>query len=123
VGGAAVAAHFRERHGRGQRSLWRGLVRALADPHDPAEDLGRREALAGVWPLAAQCLSRRQRVVVEMRFGFTGPRATLGQVARVLGVCRDRVRQLEARALRSLECNDALRAYVNANDLLGPAGV
>lgn len=53
------------------------------------------EALAG--------LSLRERQVVAYRFGFAGEgECTLDEVGRRLGVTRERVRQIEATALRKL---------------------
>jgi RNA polymerase primary sigma factor len=49
-------------------------------------------------------LPDRERRVVELRYGLDGERPrTLEQVGKSLGVTRERVRQLEARALRDLE--------------------
>jgi len=59
----------------------------------------RRKELAS----ALQSLNPRMRQVVELRFGLSGfePK-TLEEVGAGLGVTRERVRQLEARALREL---------------------
>jgi RNA polymerase primary sigma factor len=59
----------------------------------------RRKELAR----ALQSLNPRMRQVVELRFGLSGsdPK-TLEEVGEGLGVTRERVRQLEARALREL---------------------
>jgi RNA polymerase primary sigma factor len=49
-------------------------------------------------------LPDRERQVVELRYGLDGEKPrTLEQVGKSLGVTRERVRQLEARALRDLE--------------------
>jgi RNA polymerase primary sigma factor len=59
-----------------------------------------RESVRDV--IAARLLPREQRVL-HLRFGFDGGQArTLEQVAAVLGVTRERVRQIETRALRKL---------------------
>lgn len=48
-------------------------------------------------------LQERERAVVEMRFGLGGqPAMTLEQVGRQYGVTRERIRQIEAKALRKL---------------------
>jgi RNA polymerase primary sigma factor len=56
--------------------------------------------------LAARLLARlsaRQRAVLSLRFGFEGsPPLPLSEVARRVGISRERVRQLERRALRQL---------------------
>jgi RNA polymerase sigma factor (sigma-70 family) len=47
-------------------------------------------------------ISVRERTVLEMRFGLHGPQYTLQEIAGILGVTRERVRQLEAQALQKL---------------------
>jgi len=64
------------------------------------------EALAGLKP--------RMRLVVERRFGLGGKRPqTLEEVGQELGITRERVRQLESRALRELrQAAPELRLYL-----------
>ena len=62
-------------------------------------------------------LSERERQVLEMRFGLNGasPR-TLEDIGDVLGVSRERVRQIEAKALRKLRQpsrSNRLRDYLS----------
>src|ERR687885_2563846 len=76
-----------------------------------AELLRRNElsaALAG--------LSERMRHVLELRFGLAGKAPqTLEEVGVELGVTRERVRQLESRALRELQAAaPGLRLYLRA---------
>jgi RNA polymerase primary sigma factor len=48
-------------------------------------------------------LDPRERVVLNLRFGLSGaPCQTLVQVSRVLGVSKERVRQIQVRAMRKL---------------------
>jgi RNA polymerase primary sigma factor len=48
-------------------------------------------------------LSERERAVLEMRFGLKdGESHTLEEVGRAFGVTRERVRQIESKALRKL---------------------
>ena len=47
-------------------------------------------------------LRSRERSVLMLRFGLEGEPLTLEQIGRRLGVTRERVRQLEAQALRTL---------------------
>ena len=65
---------------------------------------------------ALACLSDRMRHVLELRFGLTGATPkTLEEVGTELGVTRERVRQLESRALRELQAAAPdLRLYLRA---------
>ena len=48
-------------------------------------------------------LTKREREVLEMRFGLKdGQGRTLEEVGREMGVTRERIRQIEAKALRKL---------------------
>jgi RNA polymerase primary sigma factor len=63
---------------------------------------------------ALTCLDTRQRRVVERRFGLDGqPPQTLEELGGELGITRERVRQLELRALRQLrEAAPSLLEYL-----------
>ena len=81
--------------------------RAAADPADIAAADVEREEVRG---LLAH-LGRHQTDVLRLRFGLdgAGPR-TLAEVGHELGISRERVRQIELRALRSLGRDEATRA-------------
>jgi RNA polymerase sigma factor (sigma-70 family) len=50
-----------------------------------------------------RCLSAREQEVLTLRFGLDdGEPRTLGEAGRVVGVSRERVRQIEKRALQKL---------------------
>jgi RNA polymerase primary sigma factor len=69
-------------------------------PLERASEAMRRENVARV--LAA--LSRRERQVIELRYGITGGRPlTLEEVGRAFNITRERVRQIETRTLRKLQ--------------------
>jgi RNA polymerase primary sigma factor len=73
-------------------------VNALA-PHEQTAEQARGQELAG----ALEQLNPRMRRVLSLRFGLDGePPHTLEEVGTQLGITRERVRQLETRALREL---------------------
>jgi RNA polymerase primary sigma factor len=61
-------------------------------------------------------LSPKERAIVRMRFGLDGgPEQTLEEVGRRFAVCRERVRQIEVKALRKLRQpfrSDGLRVFL-----------
>ncbi len=76
----------------------------FADPEalDPAAEatdslrrLAVRRAVAG--------LPEREARILELRFGFDEEPASLEQIGRELGITRERVRQLEAKAFAKLQ--------------------
>jgi RNA polymerase primary sigma factor len=86
-------------------------VNSLA-PHEQTAQQARGKELAG----ALDELNPRMRRVLSLRFGLDGeaPR-TLEEVGSQLGITRERVRQLETRALRELRtANPGLEHYLRA---------
>ena len=72
------------------------------DQCDPLESTIKNE-LTGILKKALGTLSPRHQKVLILRFGlFGGNEHTLGDVGKLLGVTRERVRQIEMRALREL---------------------
>jgi RNA polymerase primary sigma factor len=80
------------------------LADRVADELSPTPDEACQRALRREALLAAlQVLSRRERAVIARRFGFSGGEScTLAEVGRELSLTRERVRQIEARALHKL---------------------
>jgi RNA polymerase primary sigma factor len=77
----------------------------IEDENSEQPDLALAEVLrTAELQSALERLSDRMRHVLELRFGLTGgiPK-TLEEVGSELGVTRERVRQLESRALRELQ--------------------
>ena len=84
-------------------------VNALA-PHEQSAEQARGRELAG----ALDQLNPRMRRVLALRFGLDGEHPqTLEEVGSQLGITRERVRQLETRALRELRtANPGLEHYL-----------
>ena len=77
---------------------------------DPADWATRLEERSGVQHLLDQ-LSSSQATVLRLRFGLDGSEPlTLDDVGQELGLSRERVRQLEARALSHLRQDEAAKA-------------
>jgi RNA polymerase primary sigma factor len=89
----------------------------IEDTNSEQPDAVLAELLRGVeLQVALQALNDRMRHVLELRFGLSGePPKTLEEVGTELGVTRERVRQLESRALRELQAvAPDLRLYLRA---------
>jgi RNA polymerase primary sigma factor len=66
-------------------------------------DIVYREFLGEELRSALDSLDERRRTVLEMHYGLNGQdKHTLEEIGRHLGITRERVRQIEARALRAL---------------------
>ncbi len=89
----------------------------IEDLNSEQPDTVLAELLRGVeLQTALAGLNERMRHVLELRFGLGGqPPKTLEEVGAKLGVTRERVRQLESRALRELQAAAPdLRLYLRA---------
>ena len=89
----------------------------LEDVNAEQPEIVLGELLRGVeLQVALEKLSDRMRHVLELRFGLAGETPkTLEEVGTELGVTRERVRQLESRALRELQAAAPdLRFYLRA---------
>ncbi len=87
--------------------------------YDVADESNHVEsfALRADVELVLKSLTQRERKVIELRFGFDGNGTkTLEEVGKILKIHRERVRQLESKAigkLRSPERAEKLEGYVN----------
>jgi RNA polymerase primary sigma factor len=84
----------------------------LPNPTECAAQQMLRHDLAA----ALESLTERERRIIDLRYGLVdGQRRTLEEVGRVLGMTRERARQIEAEALRRLRQPDVgqhLRDYL-----------
>ncbi|MCA8961370.1 MAG: sigma-70 family RNA polymerase sigma factor, partial [Planctomycetes bacterium] len=79
-------------------------------PHRQVEETSRDELLRQV----LGTLTRRERLVLELRYGLTESQSyTLEEVSQVLGISRERVRQIEGNAIKRLQ------SPIRANRLRG----
>ncbi len=53
-------------------------------------------------------LDERERKILKMRYGFDGKEYTLEEVGRIFNITRERVRQIEAKAIRKLRSPEAM---------------
>ena len=67
------------------------------------EEYAEKKALSKALDETLVFLTDRERLVIQMRFGLAGYQAcTLEEVGREMGVTRERIRQIEAKALRKM---------------------
>jgi RNA polymerase sigma factor (sigma-70 family) len=75
---------------------------------ESALDADEASLMAGLRDDMARLLERlpaREAAVMRMRYGLDGESYTLDDIGRLLKVTRERVRQIEAKALRALRSN------------------
>ena len=97
------------------------LSEALPDTEATSgeRDLLRREAIELV-TRALECLDPQERCVLEYRYGLNKERSlVLREVGRRMGVSRERVRQIEVKALRRLRRTLAPRVRAGAFAVVG----
>lgn len=86
------------------------LVDEMAlDPTDAAESVSLRMTLLGM----LEGLEARAREIILMRFGFMAEAMTLEEVGQHFGVTRERIRQIESKAMKRL-------SHPNRRDILEP---
>jgi RNA polymerase primary sigma factor len=94
------------------------LLELIADTNDTLPEVAAEKDLLSQQVFGALSrLNPREREVIRLRFGLgDGNSRSAEQCAKLLGVTRERVRQLEQRALKKLKTSDqvqGLRAHVS----------
>jgi RNA polymerase primary sigma factor len=80
-----------------------GLLQSLADHRESGRvDAMDREPSREIVSSMLDCLTDREQTIVVRRFGLAGDKQTLAQIGRELGISKERVRQLEFRAIKKL---------------------
>jgi RNA polymerase primary sigma factor len=80
-----------------------GLLQSLADHRESGRvDALDREPSREIVASMLDCLTDREQTIVVRRFGLAGDKQTLAQIGRELGISKERVRQLEFRAIKKL---------------------
>ena len=75
---------------------------------DASDEIDSRAAPQRLAALMATTLAPRDRMVLGMRFGIDGKEYTLEAIGKALGVTKERIRQIETRAIERLKA--AVRA-------------
>jgi len=75
------------------------------DPDTVVDEVGRRMEVERIRSAMAACLTKRERIVVELRFGLRGGyRMTQREIASFLGISRSYISRIEKKALQKLSC-------------------
>ena len=86
----------------------------MADPDEETEaEAVANASSAMLLETLEDVLSPRERQILKLRYGFGGREYTLEEIGRKLQITRERVRQIEERALRKLR-QPAVRAKLSA---------
>lgn len=87
---------------KAERELAPKQLKQLISNFEQADPIRALEMESAFKRLNMDRLSGRGQEVLRMRFGFDGPEMTLVEVAEHFGVTQERIRQIEAKALRQL---------------------
>ena len=71
--------------------------------------------------MLSKVLNEREKRIISLRYGFaTGDALTLEQVGEIMGVTRERIRQIESKALKKLRGHPRLqylKDYLHTSDM------
>jgi len=77
------------------------------------EQIIDKDFVAKIKDFMSQCLSEKERMVLILRFGIDQKKEfTLEEIARMYGQSRERIRQIEARALKRLRQNKRVEQFL-----------
>ena len=82
-------------------------VKMLTDPNHCVEEMNNKARIEVMKPKIREMISRltpREQKILDMRFGLTdGVSHTLEEIGQEFGVTRDRIRQIEGKALQNIQ--------------------
>lgn len=106
----ATAAHYSLERARlplsdevGEPLTFADILTALDDVEGGVEAYNFGRFLRDYLESSSSALSTRERDVLYRRFGFDGEEMTLEEIGRADGVTRERIRQIEAKAIKKLK--------------------
>lgn len=73
------------------------------DDDRPTDNRMEQESLASDLSMALKCLSIREEKVLTMLFGIGQPEKTAEEVAQLMGLSRERVRQIKEQAIKHIQ--------------------
>lgn len=89
----------------------------LDDEFGVAEDTAERNEMIGIThDLLARLTDKRQKMVIKHRYGIGTDKKMLDEVGKMLGVTKERVRQIENRALHELRFFATSTFEINENE-------
>ena len=91
------------------------LGEIIKDPGPSPEDVAIQQSNEKILLRYINKLSPREQVIILYRFGFMGTSETLEQIGQRFGVSRERIRQVEKKALEKLR-RYIKRAGMKASD-------
>ena len=78
-----------------------------SEEYTPFEELSREDLKKKLKEVVLENLNEREKQIIQMRFGFDMPSDyTLEEVGKEFQVTRERIRQIEAKALKKIRNND-----------------
>ena len=80
------------------------MVNALPAPSTEIK-MSEKDAVSptAILPYFLNVLTFRERKIIEMRYGLNGKSSTLQETSKIVGVSRERVRQIEKKAVRRMQ--------------------
>ncbi len=90
----------------------KALIDSIADQYADADFDWVERKTPQVREMMSAILTPRQQLLIELRFGFRGRELTLEEVGREMNITRERVRQIQMKALEKLWRHSFFRAII-----------